>query len=290
MNVPPRLRAVAGPILLAIAADFALRLLLTAPRGPLGLTQAIVATAFQAAVSFAVGWWLGTRTWPRRGRALTSRVLRRMLRAKNRPFIVVTDRPDRLPTRWRRVLEVVAFAAGTSVILTAVLVTLGAGALLAGALGAFILLAAVWGSFALVPYWAAMRMGLRVVDPVRWTVMPVSRRYADRLRLSNGAILLIALGVFVNLAVRAGHSQDQALVQGVGAVASIVASVLVIAATAVAYYAMGEHALVRELEAETIRLGVRDGRGMSDGDFLPRLPPQKGDGRAAGENDSLGGG
>lgn len=275
MSVPPRLRAVAGPVLLAVLVDFALRFLLQPSWGALALVRAAFVTASQAAVGFGIGWWLGTRTWPRRGRPLTSRVLRRMLRARSRPFMVVTDRPDRSPSRWRRVLEVVAFSAGTAVILTAVLVTLGAAALLAGALGAVILLLSLWGSFALVPYWSATRMGLRVVDPVRWTVTPVSRRYADRLRLSNGAILLIALGVFVNLAVRAGYSQDQALVQGIVAVASIVASVLVIAATAVAYYATREHALVREMEAEAVAMGVRDGRGMSDGDFLPRLPPGK---------------
>lgn len=274
LNVPERLRAVAGPVLLAVLADFALDLLLAPAGSSLELAARAISFAIGALFAFLVGRWLGTRTWPRRGRRLTSRVLARMLRAKNRPLLVVTDRPDRTPTRWRRVLEVVGFAAGVSVILTALLASLGASVAVVRLGGLFVLLA-MWGSFALVPYWVAIRMGLRVVDPVRWTITPVSRRYADRLRLSNGAIVLVALGVFVSLAVRAGASQERALVEGVSTVTTIVASVLVMAATAVAYYSTGEHALVREMEAEALALGVRDGRGMTDGDFLPRLPPRK---------------
>ena len=272
LQVPERLRAVAGPILLAVLADFALDLLLAPAGSGIEFTARAFSFALGASFAFLIGRWLGTRTWPRRGRRLTSRVLARMLRGKNKPLIVLTDRPDRAPTRWRRVLEVVGFAAGVSVILTAVLPVLGVPpALVRGFAGLFAVLA-LWGSFALVPYWTAIRMGLRVVDPVLWTVTPLSRRYADRLRLSNGALVLIALGVFVNLAIRAGASQEAALVAGVSTVTTTVTSILVMAATAVAYYATREHALVREMEAEAVATGVRDGRGLTDGQFLPRVP------------------
>jgi hypothetical protein len=275
LHVPERLRAVVGPVLLAVLADFALDLLLQPAGSFLELVARAVSFAIGASFAFLIGRWLGTRTWPRRGRKLTRRVLARMLRAKNNPLLVLTDRPDRAPKRWRRVLEVVGFAAGVSVILVAVLPVLGVPpALVRGFAGLFVLLA-LWGSFTLVPYWTAIRMGLRVVDPVLWTVTPVSRRYADRLRLSNGALVLIALGVFVNLAIRAGASQEGALVAGVSTVTTTVASILVIAATAVAYYSTREHAVVREMEAEAIAMGVRDGRGLSDGDVLPRLPGLK---------------
>lgn len=275
LHVPERLRAVAGPVLLAVLADFALDLLLQPAGSFLEFAARAVSFAIGASFAFLIGRWLGTRTWPKRGRKLTRRVLARMLRAKNNPLLVLTDRPDRAPKRWRRVLEVVGFAAGVSVILVAVLPVLGVPpALVRGFAGLFVLLA-LWGSFTLVPYWTAIRMGLRVVDPVLWTVTPVSRRYADRLRLSNGALVLIALGVFVNLAIRAGASQEGALVAGVSTVTTTVASILVIAATAVAYYSTREHAVVREMEAEAIAMGVRDGRGLSDGDVLPRLPGLK---------------
>ncbi|HWH07870.1 MAG TPA: hypothetical protein VNX21_01635 [Candidatus Thermoplasmatota archaeon] len=275
VGVPERLRLVAGPVALAIAADFALDLLLAPARSALEFVVRAVLFLIGASFAFLVGRWLGTRSWPARGRRLTRKVLERMLRDRNKPLLALTDRPDRAPTRWRRVLEVVGFTAGVSIILTSVLPVLGFPPYAVRGLGGVFALLALWGSFALVPYWTAIRMGLRVVDPVSWTVTPVSRRYADRLRLSNGAILLIALGVFVNLAVRAGASQEGALVQGVSTVTTIVASVLVMAATAVAYYSTREHALVREMEAEAIAMGVRDARGLTDGEFLPRVPAAK---------------
>lgn len=277
VQVPERLRAVAAPVALAILADFSLDLLLAPAGGWIELVARAISFLVGTAFTFLIGRWIGLRAWPRRGRRLTSRVLERMLRGKHKPLIVLTDRPDRTPTRWRRVLEVVGFVAGVSIILTSLLPLLGAPPNLVRGLGGVFALLALWGSFALVPYWTAIRMGLRVVDPVLWTVTPLSRRYADRLRLSNGALVLVALGVFVNLAVRAGASQERALVEGVSTVTTIVASVLVMAATAVAYYSTQEHGLVREMEAEALGLGVRDGRGMTDGQFLPRVPALKGD-------------
>lgn len=277
LPVPERLRAVAAPVALAILADFSLDLLLAPAGSWIELVARAISFLAGTVFTFLIGRWIGLRAWPKRGRRLTSRVLERMLRGKHKPLIVLTDRPDRAPTRWRRVLEVVGFVAGVSIILTSLLPVLGAPPNLVRGLGGVFALLALWGSFALVPYWTAIRMGLRVVDPVLWTVTPLSRRYADRLRLSNGALVLVALGVFVNLAVRAGASQERALVEGVSTVTTIVASVLVMAATAVAYYSTQEHALVRELEAEVVGLGVRDGRGMTDGQFLPRVPALKGD-------------
>ncbi|MFA5862068.1 MAG: hypothetical protein WDA16_10280, partial [Candidatus Thermoplasmatota archaeon] len=136
-------------------------------------------------------------------------------------------------------------------------------------LGIFTLVA-LWASFLLVPYWVFGRMGLREVDHERWLVQPMSRRYADRLRLSNGALLLVAFGGIVNLAFRAGASPNVAIFEGVQRVGRVIAAVLVIAATAVAFYLRREHDLVLDLEAEAIRDGVRDGRGLTDREFLPK--------------------
>ena len=230
---------------------------------------------------FVLGRWLGKYVWTDRGKALTRRLLRRRLRRKELVFL--SDRPDRSFTTLRRVWEVVGFAAGLSVIFSALLGLLGlelseAVAPLVGIRFASVVtpllvpLLVTFASFVLIPYWLFARLGFRIVDPVRWLISPLSRTYADRLKLSNGFLILAGAGLTFNLAYRAGDTNTEAVVTALILVLRNVAVVLVIAATAVAYYLREERAVARLLEHEALEMGIRDGRGMSDGDFLPRLP------------------
>ena len=260
-----------GPILVAVLADFLLDLALAPATGPLGVVARGLSFLFGAALAVLFGWWLGARVWPKRGPRLTSRVLRRTLRAKSKPLLVLTERPDVPPSLWKRVLEVVGFSAGISVILAAILALLGAGPNAVRGISALATILALWGAFVLVPYWSYGRMGVRVVDPIRWTILPLSRRYADRLKLSNGALALIGAGLVFNLAFRAGASEDVAFLAALSTVATTVASVLIIATSAVTAYSTREMGLVKALEAEALALGIRDGRGLTDGEFLPRV-------------------
>lgn len=267
----PTLWEVMRPVIAAALLVFILDLVLDPPqrvRDVVGL-----AIIYPVGVGFAllVGYWLGRYEWPRRGRRMAMTLLKRDAESKHRPLLFLTDRPDFDPTLVRRILEVVGFATGVSILVPAVLQILEAPPALVQLVGGLITLLALWGSFLLVPYWIYGRLGIRRVDPVRWTVEPLSLGYADRLRLSNGALLLIAGLAAFNLAYRAGASRDEALVDGVLTVVQLVASILVAATAAVVYYARGEKQLVRDMEEQALLLGIKDGRGMSDGEFLPRI-------------------
>lgn len=258
------------PVLAAALLSLALRLVLTPPRTRLELGRIGASYTAGLVLALLIGRWLGKSAWPARGRALALRLMARAVAAKAKPVLYLTDRPDFEPRSWKRILEVVGFAGGVTILVPATIQLLGAPVHIAGPLGGLLLILALWGSFLLVPYWAFARLGIRRVDPVRWMVQPVSRAYAGRLRLSNGALLVIAAGVTINLAFRAGASGDEALVHGVVAVAELAASILVVSAAAVAYYARAEKELVRGLEEDILKLGILDGRAMTDGEFLPR--------------------
>jgi len=266
-------------VMLAVAADFLLQTVLDggAPseRGA-RLVARIVAFLVVAFFAVIYGWYLGTYSWRKRGQQLANLLLRRSMKTKTRPLVFLTDRPDFRLSMARRLLELVGFAAGSTVIAVVALSIAGLPNALVDRVTFALVVVTLWAAFILVPYWVFGRMGLRQVDPVRWLVQPMSRHYADRLRLSNGALLLIALGMAFNLAFRAQQSANVALVNGVLDVAHVVASVLVAATTALAFYLRDEHGPVREVAEEAVRDGIRDGRGMSDGDFLPKMPPAKG--------------
>lgn len=270
-----REKGVRNTVLAAAAIAFLIELALAPPANLFALLGRLVVYPVGVGIYFLIGRWLGTRTWPRRGRRIARQMLVRQLRDK-RHILFLSDRPDFEARTARRVWEVLGFAVGGSVIIASVLIIAGLRSTNLAALAVSFMLLTMWASFLLVPYWLFARLGVRHVDAVRWLILPLSRRYADRLRLSNGALLLIGLGAMVNATVRSGLSQDDAIVLGLRTLVQIVVSVLVIAATGVAYYTRNERALVRELEAEAIELGVRDGRGMTDGQFLPGLPPPKG--------------
>jgi hypothetical protein len=266
------LEGVRGPLLAAVVLTFLVDLALVPPESWLHVIVRLFGFAIAATLQVGFGMWLGRRSWPKRGRRLARRLVKRAFREDVRPLVFLSDRPDFEPHLGRRVLEVLGFAAGASVVLAAVLPFLGLASWNVFALAGTLTLFTLWASFILVPYWLFARMGLRQVDPVRWLVQPMSRRYADRLRLSNGALLLVALGASVNLAFRAGASGEVALVDGIQGLVRLVASILLVAASAAVFYAQRERALVKEFEEEVLAYGVRDARGMSDGDFLPRLP------------------
>lgn len=267
---PTRDPAVRWIVLAGAAIAFALDLVVQPPTSAASVIGRLVGYPVTVGISFLFGRWLGTRTWPRRGRRLAKRLLARHIR-KERGMLFLSHRADVELPLARRIWEVVGFAAGASVLLASIVVLFR---LLGGSLAAlagFFILVFAWASFVLVPYWLFSRMGMRHVDAVRWLILPLSRRYADRMRLSNGALILLGLGAMINATLRTGASVEEAVVSGVLYIVRMVALILVIAATAVAYYMRSERGLVRELEAEAIALGVRDGRGMSDGQFLPGL-------------------
>lgn len=278
-----RLRAadrpvVARVIIAAAAISFGLELLLQALAGSLTLgvvVASLVVYPIAVAIFWVAGWWLGTRTWPKRGARLTRAVLRRRA-ADKKEIVFLSDRPDFEIRTPKRVWEVVGFSAGASVLFAAILLATGAASAPLATLGALMPVLTLWASFVLVPYWLTARLGLRIVDPVRWLILPFSRRYASRLRLSNGALLVLGAGAMFNLAFRTGADGIDAVTSALVYVLRIVAAILVVAAAAVAYYARDERGLVQKLEQEAVEMGIRDGRGMSDGDFLPRLPTTKG--------------
>ena len=238
------------------------------------LVARIIGYPVALAFFWAVGWWLGTRTWPRRGARLLRRTLRRRIREKSE-FMFLSDRPDRQLPLYRRVWEVVGFSAGLSLMVTGGLILLDAPALTVRVVAALLPAATLWGSFLLVPYWLFSRLGIRIVDPVRWLILPLSRRYADRLKLSNGALALLGVGAIVNVAMREGATGPVAVTVALTDALRLVASILIVAAAAVVYYIRDERGLAHQLELEAIQMGLQDGRGMSDGDFLPRLPKRQ---------------
>jgi hypothetical protein len=274
VHVPRRVR-VWGPVLLAVAADFLLQSALNGgPPTERGarLVARIVGFLVAACLAVGYGWYLGARSWRRRGRQLANVLLRRAMRAKRKPVVLLTDRPDFRFSMTRRLFELVAFAAGSTVIVVASLSAIGLPTGLVDALTFVTVVAALWASFILVPYWVFGHMGLRQVDRERWLVQPMSRHYAQRLRLSNGALLLVAFGTTFNLAFRSRASTEAAVLNGVLDIAHVVATVLVAATTALAVYVRAEPELILEVEDEAIRDGIRDGRDMTDEQFLPRLP------------------
>lgn len=278
LHVPRRVR-VWGPVLLAVAADFVLQTLLD-PSGPsehgARLVRRVVGFLVVALLAVGFGWFLGTQSWRKRGQELANHLLRRTMRAKTRPLVFLTDRADFRLSMARRLLEVVGFAAGSTVIAVAALSVAGLPNRFVDIVTPVLVIVALWSSFILVPYWVFGHMGLRQVDAAKWLVQPMSRRYADRLRLSNGALLLIALGMTFNLAFRAQASADVALINGVLDIAHVVATVLVSATTALAFYLRDENALIVEVEEEAARDGIRDGRGLTDDEFLPKVPAPTG--------------
>lgn len=267
----PRVHGVARPIAAAAGIAFALDLALDPPDHLGDVLGRILIFPVVVLLAFLVGRWLGQRTWPKRGRRLGAALLRKA--GGDARVLFLSDRPDFRASHWRRVWDVVGFAAGASVILTAILVFAGVGQTSLNAVSTLLVLVMMWFAFLLVPYWAFAQLGLRQVDPVRWLVLPMGKRYADRMKLSNGTLLVLGVGAALNVGYRAGAAQEQAFIDGVLTVARIVASVLVMAAAAVAYYEREEGKLLAALEQDALAAGIRDGRGMTDGEFLPRLPP-----------------
>lgn len=272
LRSPRFLEGVRAPVLAAVVLAFLADLALQPPGHAVEVVARAIGFGLVAAVQVLFGMWLGTRAWPKRGVRLARHLVKRAARAESRPLIFLTDRPDATAHLGRRLLEVVGFAAGASVVLAAILPFLGVAGVNVFALAATLTLFTLWGCFLLVPYWLFARMGLRQVDAVRWIVEPVSRRYADRMKLSNGALLLVALGASVNLAFRAGQSGEQALIEGVRSLVTLVASIFLVAASAAAFYTRKEKVVAKEFEEEVLAYGIKDGRGMTDGEFLPKLP------------------
>lgn len=263
-------------VAVASAIAFVLDTLLTVPVGDLHAGTVfgrLVGYTLSIPIFLGIGWWLGTRTWPKRGSQLTRALIRRRIASKK--LIFICDRPDAPRRLTRRIWEVVGFSAGASVIGVAIVTLVAPPLGVANAVTILLPLVTLWGAFVIVPYWMLSRLGLRTIDPLRWTIIPIGRRYAERAKVSNGILVLAGTGALFNILFRAGASNLEAITGALSVVLRTVVGILVIAAAGVAYYHRGEFARSHSLEVEAIEMGVRDGRGMSDGDFLPRLPPPK---------------
>jgi len=262
---------IAGTVALAVLVDFLLDSLLNRATGSrIGFAPRLAGFVVGVLVAFLLGMLMGRVVWPGLGRRFSAYLLRRSMGGARKPRVFLTDHADFDISVARRVFEVVGLVAGATVIVEVSLTFLGVPTGSVNALsGAFTFLAFV-AAFLLVPYWVFGRMGLRQVDRTRWLVQPLGRRYAQRLRLSNGALLLVAFGAIVNITIRAGAGTDVAILDGVVLVGRSIAVVLVTAAAAVGYYLREEHDLMVQLESEAIRDGVLDARGMTDEEFLPR--------------------
>ena len=263
-------------VVAASAIAFGLDTLLTVPVGELTARAVLFRLggySLLLPVFIAFGWWFGTRTWPNHGSRITRSLIRRRIASKK--LIFICDRPDAPRRLTRRIWEVVGFSAGAAVIGFAIVTLVSPPTAIARAILTTLPFVTLWGAFAIVPYWQLSRLGLRTIDPLRWTIIPIGRRYAERAKVSNGALVLLGAGAFFNILFRTGASGIEALTGALVAVLRTVVIILVIAAAGVAYYHRGEFSRSHALELEAIQMGVRDGRGMSDGDFLPRLPPPK---------------
>lgn len=266
-----RIPGVTGLVLLAVLVDFVLDSLLNGVGSVrLRFGTRLVAFLVGALVAFLLGMFFGGVVWPRAGRRFSAYLLRRTMQGAHAPRVFLTDHADFDISVARRMLEVVGLVAGATVIVDVSLTFLGVATGTVNALSGTFTFVAFVAAFLLVPYWVFGRMGLRQVDRKRWLVQPLGRRYAQRLRLSNGALLLVAFGAIVNIAIRAGSTANVAIQDGVILVGRSIAVVLVTAASAVGYYLRVEHDLMVDLEGEAIRDGVLDARGMTDDEFLPR--------------------
>lgn len=255
---------------------FGLDTLLTVPVGDLTLSAVLIRLggyALLVPVFIAFGWWFGTKTWPNHGSKITRALIRRRIGSKK--LIFICDRPDAPRRLTRRIWEVVGFSAGAAVIGHAIVLLVSPPVAVARAILTILPFLTLWGAFAIVPYWQLSRLGLRTIDPLRWTIIPVGRRYAERAKVSNGVLVIAGAGAFFNILFRTGASGIDSLIGALAVVLRTMIIILVIAAAGVAYYHRGEFSRSHALELEAIEMGVRDGRGMSDGDFLPRLPPPK---------------
>ena len=258
-------------VVVAAALAFALELVLDPPAGQRAVTLRGVGFVFGAGVAYLIGWFLGARVWPRRGEQLALRLLQTRLKVRRaeRLRVYLTGRRDFRQSTPRRILEVIAIAGGGPIIVLAVLALVGVGEATQAAVAGPLALIGLYASFLLSPYWVFSRMGVREVDTVQWTIRRMSRSYADRLRLSNGALLVLALTLTITLAYRAGADREEALLGGLLTVARLTASVLVVAAAGVTHHLRAEPAMTERLEAAALAAGVIDARTMLEAEFLP---------------------
>lgn len=255
----------------AALVSIALDALLVPPDQPWELVVRFVGSFTRLGIAILFGLWLGTRAWPKRGRRVGRWFLRRQLKGRAPATILLTERPDLVPRTARRIVEVVGFSAGMTILLATALTLFGLRDLGVSLPSWLFIALSLWGASVLVPYWSFARLGLRRVDAVRVVVEPLSRHYASRLKLSNGALLLVALSVTVNLGFRSGLPPREVLLNSLYFVGHLVTAILVVSAAAVAYYSRAERAVVLDLQKDALDHGVVDARHLTDGDLLPRV-------------------
>jgi hypothetical protein len=220
-----------------------------------------------AALALAViaGRLLGERVWPNAGvffAAIVLRLYARYGRGRN-ARLLVTPFADFVPSRLRQTWESTAFASGLALMLGASLLFVLKGrssALLWLSLG--LLAVASSFTFLLVPHWAFGRLGLRISEPGRFVVRSVAESYDRFVRVSNGAILLVA--VFYGASILADRAtRMEWYFTLLSTLAAILGLGVVVTGTAAAYFKRHEERVVKRIAAEARKVGfmpVRMGR------------------------------
>lgn len=230
----------------------------------------LVLDSVLVALSLVVGRWIGRRLWPRHGLALTRRLLRGYAKTHERGDLLLTGRSEFVQSMRRRIFEATALIAGLNLLLVfAVAPFLPVTGRVAT--GILPLVLTIYLTVALVPHWTFARLGLRRVDHARFMVSPLTREYSDRLRISNGAVVLLALGIGGFVLRQQGATDVQAGQQIVSSGLTIVLLSVILVATAVAFYQREETGVVEAAAREAIAMGFRDGRGESEGELAAKL-------------------
>lgn len=223
----------------------------------------VIPAAFALAV--VAGRVLGERVWPSLGvlsARIAIRIYARFGRARG-ARLLLTPFADFVPSRLRQTWESTAFASGLALMLGASLLYLVSGrasTLLWLSLG--LLAVSCTFTFLLVPHWAFARLGLRISEPSRFVVRSVADAYDRFMRVSNGAILLVA--IFYGAAILADRAtRIEWYFTLLTTLAGILGLGVVVTGTAAAYFKRHEEGVVKRIAAEARRNGfmpVRMGR------------------------------
>lgn len=277
-RLPGRLREIpadlATPILGAIGFVFALNLVLgflaTGRLSPLAVLANLAGSFLTFLVAFLVGRALGKSFWPVAGARLSRRLLATYAKRPEHGDLVMTGRPEFRATRAKRVFETSALVAAILVLYVEVARTFvplsGTALFFVPALVATLLL-----TVALVPHWAFAALGFRRLDRARFIVKPLTRDYSDRLRLSNGALVVLVIAISGVVLRQAGATDVQVFIEILQLILSIIPATVVLAASAVAFYARREPRVLEQMARDAISVGFYDARGENETEILAHL-------------------
>lgn len=239
---------------------------------PLGAFLQFTGALGSYLIAYFLGWYLGASVWPRHGGTVARKLLESYAKNPERGELVMTGRPEFHRTAARRIWEASALMASLSVLY--VLVTRYFVALPGTLAGSVLALVAIaYLSIFLVPHWSFARLGLRRVDRARFIVQPLTRDYSDRLKLSNGALVVLVLGAGGFILRQKGATDAEAMTQMVALALITIPFILLLAASAVAHYQRRERVVLDSLARDAVRLGYRDARGENEADIFRSARP-----------------